>query len=59
MAVPGRLLGCVEAYMEVGASYYILETVRYGYKLVFIDDVSPPKDFRPNNKSALSKPTFL
>ena len=35
-AVPGRLLGRVEAYQLAGASDYILDTVRYGYKLVFI-----------------------
>ena len=59
VAVPGRILGHTEAYVEAGASDYILETVRYGYKLFFIDDVPPPKDFRPYNKSALSKPTFF
>ena len=59
IAVPGCLLGCVQAYVEAGASDYIIETVKYCYKLVFIDDVPPPKDFCPNNKSALSKPTFL
>jgi hypothetical protein len=36
-AVPGRLLGRVEAYEEAGASEYIKETVKWGYKLVFID----------------------
>ena len=45
--------------MEAGASDYILETSKYSYRLVFIDDVPPPKDLCPNNKSALSKPTFL
>ena len=37
----------------------ILDTVRYGYKLFFKDNIPTSKDFRPNNKSALSKPTFL
>ena len=37
-AVPGRLLGRVEAYEEAGASEYIKETVKWGYKLVFIDN---------------------
>ena len=41
-------------FVEAGASEYILETIKYRYKLVFIDYVPPPKDFRPNNKSALS-----
>ena len=57
-AVPGWLLGRVEAYLEAGASEYVLETIRYRYKLVF-ENALPPRDFRPNNKSALSKPTFL
>ena len=58
-AVPGRLLGRVEAYVEAGASEYILDTVKVGYKLVFIDNKPPPSNFRENNKSALSKPVFL
>ena len=41
-AVPGRLLGRIEAYQLAGASDYILDTVRYGYKLVFIDNKTPP-----------------
>jgi hypothetical protein len=58
-AVPGRLLGRVEAYEEAGASEYILDTVRFGYKLVFIDNKPPPSNFRENNRSALSKSFFL
>jgi hypothetical protein len=58
-AVPGRLLGRVEAYKVAGASKYILDTVHLGYKLVFIDGKTPPSSFRENNKSALNKPTFL
>ena len=58
-AVPGRLLGRVEAYQLAGASDYILDTVRYGYKLVFIDNKTPPSSFKENNKSALNKPSFL
>jgi hypothetical protein len=54
-AVPGRLLGRVEAHKEAGATEYSLATVRLGY----IDDKPPPSNFRENNKSALSKPTFL
>ena len=57
--MPGRLLGCVQAYVEAGASEYIIETVKYGYKLVFTDNILPPTYFLQNNKSALSKPTFL
>ena len=59
LAVPGRLLGRVEAYKGAGASEYILDTVCLGYKLVFIDGKTPPSSFKENNKSALSKPTFL
>ena len=58
-AVPGRLLGRIEAYQLAGASDYILETVRYGYKLVFIDGKPPPPSYRENKKSALNKPSFL
>jgi hypothetical protein len=57
VAVLGRILGKIEAYLEAGASEYILDTVRYGYKLVFTEP--PPKDVRPNNRSALAKPDFL
>ena len=53
------MLGCVHAYVEAGESDYIIETVKYSYKLVFIGGVPPPKDYLANNKSALSKPTFL
>ena len=41
LAVPGRLLGRVEAYKVAGVSEYILDTVRLGYKLVFIDGKPP------------------
>ena len=34
-AVPGRLLGRIEAYVQAGASEYILDTVKVWYKLVF------------------------
>ena len=33
--VPGRILGRHEVYTRVGASQYIVDTVRDGYKLVF------------------------
>ena len=45
IAVPGRLLGCVLAYVEAGASEYFLDTDKYGYKLVFTDNISPLKIF--------------
>ena len=35
-AVPVGLLGRVEAYVEARASEYILNTVKVGYKLVFL-----------------------
>ena len=58
-AVPGRLLGRVQAYEEAGASEYIKDTVKWGYKLVFIDNKLPTSNFRANNRSALSNPEFL
>ena len=57
VAVFGKMLGKIEVYLEASASKYILDTVRYGYKLVFTEP--PPKDVRPNNRSALAKPYFL
>ena len=48
--VPGRLLGKTEAYRKANASQYVLDTVKLGYKLIFIDNVSPPSSFLPNNK---------
>ena len=59
IAVPGRIKGKLSAYEEAGASDYILDTVREGYKLVFIDNVFPPSDFRENNSSALLQNDFL
>ena len=47
IAVPGS----VDAYIEAGASEYIFDTVRYGYKLFFKDDIPPPKYFRQTNFS--------
>ena len=58
-AVPGRLLGRVEAYEEAGASEYIKDTVGWGYKLVFIDNKPPPSNYRANNRSALSNSVFF
>ena len=59
IAVPGRILGKLGAYEEAGASDYVLDTVREGYKLVFENDVFPPSDFRENNSSALKQNDFL
>ena len=59
IAVPGRILGKLSAYEEAGASDYVLDTVREGYKLVFIDNKFPPPDFKDNNKSALCQNEFL
>ena len=52
--VPGRLLGKHQFYQDISAGPYITETIQYGYKLVF-DSTTPPKFFKPNNKSALSR----
>ena len=54
-----RIKGNLRVYEEAGASDYILDTVREGYKLVFENDVFPPSDFRENNSSALAKNDFL
>ena len=59
IAVPGRIKGKLDAYEEAGASDYVLNTVRDGYKLVFLDDEFPPSDFRENNSSALRQRDFL
>ena len=52
-------MGKTEAYRKANSSQYVLDTVKLGYKLIFIDNVSPPSSFLPNNKSALSQETFL
>ena len=58
--VPGRIKGKSEAYLEAGASEYVLQTISEGYKLIFINYVPPPPpSYLPNNKSALSQRTFL
>ena len=59
IAVPGRILGKLSAYEEAGASDYVLDTVREGYKLVFVDDKFPPSDYKENNSSALLQNDFL
>ena len=55
--VPGRILGRDEVYSRVGASQYIVDTVRDGYRLVF--DSLPPASFAKNNKSALKNKAFM
>ena len=39
--VPGRILGKEAIYERVGASKYVVDTIRDGYKLVF-DSTPPP-----------------
>ena len=46
LKVPGRILGRHEVYSRVGASQYIVDTVRDGYKLVF--DSLPLPSFTNN-----------
>ena len=53
--VPGRLLGKHQFYMDIGANSYICDTIQFGYKLVFLDSITPPRFFKQNNKSALSR----
>ena len=55
VAILGRLLGCVEA----NASAYTVDTIKEGYKLMFINYEPPPRAIRPNNKFTLNKPTLL
>ena len=59
MPVPGRILGKLGAYEEAGASDYVLDTVREGYKLVFVENKFPPSDYCENNSSALIQNDFL
>ena len=49
--VPGRLKGRHEAFQEIGAELYVVETVKEGYRLVW-EDSPPPNSFTRNNKSA-------
>lgn len=55
--VLGRLRTRVDRWKEMGASEFILETLRTGYKLPLID-TPVPKHFR-NNKSALKNSSFV
>ena len=55
--VHGRILGRNEVYNRVGASQYIVDTVRDGYKLVF--DSLPLPSFTNNNKSSILNRAFM
>ena len=55
--VPGRLLGKHEEYAKLGAEPYVVETVRGGYRLEFVEP--PPPSYTRNNKSALEDPSFV
>ena len=57
--VPGRLLGKSAFYLEVDASQYIIDTVKDGYKLLFVNDIPPPRFHKRNNKSALDQSNLL
>ena len=60
VAVPnvlGRLRARVAQWEKMGASDYILDTIRSGYKIPFID-TPEPKYFK-NNKSALRNKDFV
>ena len=50
-------MGRHEVYTRVGASQYIVDTVRDGYKLVF--DSLPLPSFTKNNKSAILNRAFM
>ena len=55
--VPGRLLGKHEEYAKLGAEPYVVETVRGGYRLEFVQPPLP--SYTRNNKSALEDPSFV
>ena len=55
--VPGRILGRHAFYTQLGAEPYIVQTVKYGYKLEF--QTLPPPSFTANNKSAKDNMTFV
>ena len=55
--VLGRLRARIHRWEEMGASDFILDTLRTGYKLPFID-TPEPKVFR-NNKSAMRNESFV
>ena len=51
--VQGRILGQVDAYILAVTDEYILKgslnTVRFGYELVFENNIPPPSSFLSNN----------
>ena len=57
--MPVRSKDEMGAYEEAGASQYVLDTIREGYKLVFLDNEFPPANYHQNNASALAKSDFL
>ena len=52
-------IGVSENYVEANASAYTVDTIKEGYKLMFINDEPPHRAIRPNKTFALNKPTFL
>ena len=55
--VLGRLKARVNRWEEMGASDYILDTIRSGYKLPLLD--TPEPRFFKNNKSAIKNSAFV
>ena len=55
--VLGRLRDRVDRWEEMGASEFILQTLRHGYKLPLIDN--PERKCFKNNKSALRNQDFV
>ena len=53
----GRLKARVNRWEEMGASDYILDTIRSGYKLPLLD--TPEPRFFKNNKSAIKNSAFV
>lgn len=55
--VKGRLCQNVNFWREIGASEFIIDTIRFGYKIPFFS--TPPTSFLGNNKSALLNSEFV
>ena len=53
----GRLRNCIQRWVEITDDVYILNVIRFGYKLPF--KVIPEQVFLKNNKSARENPDFV
>lgn len=55
--VKGRLRKNIQFWRDIGASDFILDVLKFGYKIPFYS--TPTITFCKNNKSALSEPEFV